>query len=95
LRRAFDYYAGTHDKDNQPVGVRGALSEEYLRRIVVLRLDRDRAAAGGTLQRVQVRIRTAAVPPPGWSGERATSEPAYRTLPWWTVPAGEARGGVR
>lgn len=96
LRRAFDYYAGTHDKDNRPVGMRGTLSEEYLRRIVVLRLDRDHAAgSGGTLQRVQVRVRTAAVPPPGWSGERTPSEPAYRVLPWWTVPAAEARGGVR
>ncbi|WP_316739320.1 DUF5819 family protein [Streptomyces sp. MK7] len=96
LRRAFDYYAGTHDKDNRPVGVRGTLSEEYLRRIVVLRLDRDHAAgSGGTLQRVQVRVRTAAVPPPRWSGETVPSEPAYRVLPWWTVPAAEARGGVR
>ncbi|MEU0600615.1 DUF5819 family protein [Streptomyces sp. NPDC006393] len=95
LRRALDYYSGTHDKDNRPVGVRGTLSEEYLRRIVVLRLDRDHAAAGGTLQRVQVRVRTAAVSPPGWSGERVPSEPAYRVLPWWTVPAAEARGGVR
>ncbi|MER6918076.1 DUF5819 family protein [Streptomyces spiralis] len=95
LRRAFDYYAGTHDNNNRPVGMRGTLSEEYLRRIVVLRLDRDHAADGGTLQRVQVRVRTAAVPPPRWSGERVSSEPAYRVLPWWTVPAAEARGGVR
>ncbi|WP_425276305.1 DUF5819 family protein [Streptomyces carpinensis] len=96
LRRAFDYYAGTHDKDNRPVGLRGALSEEYMRRIVVMRLDRDHAAGrGGTLERVQVRIRTAAVPPPGWSGEKVSSAPVDRVLPWWTVSAGEAGGGVR
>ncbi|MFD7991628.1 DUF5819 family protein [Streptomyces mexicanus] len=96
LRRAVDYYAGTHDGDNRPAGLRGALSEQYLRRIAVLRLDRVHAAGpGGGLARVQVRIKTTNVPPPPWSGERVSTTPAYRVLPWWMVPAGEAEGGVR
>ncbi|MFF9122536.1 DUF5819 family protein [Streptomyces sp. NPDC014889] len=96
LRRAWDFYGSAHDADNRAVGLRGALAEQYLRRIVVLRLERgDAAGAGGSLERVQVRSRTSNVPPPPWSDEKATGKPAYRTLPWWTVPAGEARGGVR
>ncbi|MFH9981517.1 DUF5819 family protein [Streptomyces sp. NPDC017179] len=96
LRRAWDFYGAAHDADNRPVGLRGALAEQYLRRIVVLRLERgDAAGTGGVLERVQVRSRTSNVPPPPWSSEKATGKPAYRTLPWWTVPAGETRGGGR
>nr|WP_073950675.1 DUF5819 family protein [Streptomyces kebangsaanensis] len=96
LRRAWDLYGATHDGDNRPVGLRGALAEQYLRRLVVLRLDRSRAAgAGGVVERVQVRCRITDVPPPEWSGEKARGAPVYRLLPWWTVPADEARGGVR
>ncbi|WP_313884416.1 DUF5819 family protein [Streptomyces tropicalis] len=96
LRRALDYYGASHDGGNRPAGLRGALAEQYLRRIVVLRLGRMHpAGAAGVIQRVQVRIRTADVPPPGWSGEKAPDRPAYRLLPWWVVPADEAGGGVR
>ncbi|MGX4691030.1 DUF5819 family protein [Streptomyces sp. JNUCC 63] len=96
LRRAWDLYGATHDSDNRPVGLRGALAEQYLRRIVVLRLDRAHAAgAGGVVERVQVRCRITDVPPPKWSKEKAKDAPEYRLLPWWTVPADEARGGVR
>ncbi|MFK4146970.1 DUF5819 family protein [Streptomyces sp. NPDC004065] len=96
LRRAFDFYGATHDGENRPLGLRGALAEHYLRRIVVLRLDRDHAAGGaGVIQRVQVRGRTTNVAPPPWSGEKVSAAPAYRELPWWVVPAAEADGGVR
>ncbi|MGW5123612.1 DUF5819 family protein [Streptomyces sp. NPDC004069] len=99
LRRAWDFYGGSHDGDNRSVGLRGALAEQYVRRIAVLRLERvdpgGAVGAGGVLERVQVRSRTSAVPLPPWSGEKATGRPVYRSLPWWTVPAGETRGGVR
>ncbi|WP_437107217.1 DUF5819 family protein [Streptomyces sp. enrichment culture] len=95
LRRAWDFFVATHDDDNRPVGLRGALSESYLRRITVLRLDRaDAAGPGGLVERVQVRSRTTNVPPPEWSGEKVSTTPVYRTLPWWPVPEDEARGGV-
>lgn len=95
LRRGFDFYASSHDQKNRPLGLRGTLSQQYLRRIVVLRLERGRAAGpGGGVERVQVRVRTAAVPPPAWSGEKVSTAASYRTLPWWSVPAGEAAGGV-
>ncbi|MER6855867.1 DUF5819 family protein [Streptomyces pilosus] len=100
LRRAWDFFVSTHDDDNRPVGLRGALSEAYLRRIMAMRLDRAGAAgADGAVERVQVRSRTTDIPPPDWSeeeagGERLSATPVYRTLPWWTLPGDETRGGI-
>ncbi|MFF9218267.1 DUF5819 family protein [Streptomyces viridosporus] len=95
LRRAWDFLIATHDDDNRPVGLRGALSEAYLRRITVLRLDRaDAVGPGGVVDRVQLRSRTTQVPPPEWSEEQVSTTPEYRTLPWWPVPEDEARGGL-
>ncbi len=96
LRRAWDFLGTTHGTDNRPVGVRGALSEQYVRRIVVLRLRRDAGLdRAGTIERVQVRSRTVNVPPPGWSREKVSTSPAYRVLPWWTVTGDETEAGAR
>ncbi|MFD4572023.1 DUF5819 family protein [Streptomyces sp. NPDC058417] len=96
LRRAWDFYTGSHDAENRALSTRGPLAEEYLRRIVVLRLDRGGAAgADGVVQRVQIRSRTTTVAPPPWSTDRISTKPVFRELPWWTVPAGEAEGGVK
>jgi hypothetical protein len=102
LRRAWDFFVATHDAQNRPVGLRGALAETYLRHIVVLRLDREGAAGeGGVVERVQMRSRTTNVRPPEWSGERVSDRPTDRVLPWWSVPgdeagqAAEVRGGER
>ncbi|MFF3575590.1 DUF5819 family protein [Streptomyces mirabilis] len=87
LRRAWDFYIGTHDNENRPVGLRGDLSQRYLRRIVVLRLDREGAGGkGAVVESVQVRSRTTNVPPPKWSEEKVSDTPVLRELPWWTVP---------
>ncbi|MDO0913407.1 DUF5819 family protein [Streptomyces sp. DT2A-34] len=87
LRRAWDFFLATHDAQNRPVGLRGALSETYLRHIVQLRLDRANAAGdGGVVERVQVRSRTTHVRPPKWSEEQVSDKPTYRVLPWWWVP---------
>ncbi|MFE3634169.1 DUF5819 family protein [Streptomyces sp. NPDC059168] len=95
LRRAWDFLAATHGTDNRPVGLRGALSETYMRRIVTMRLYREDAIGRrGVVQRVQVRSRTTNVQPPVWSRERFSGKPVYRVLPWWTVTADEAAGGV-
>ncbi|WP_329229301.1 DUF5819 family protein [Streptomyces canus] len=96
LRRSWDLFVATHDADNRPVGLRGALSETYLRRIVVLRLERDDATArGDVLVSVQVRSRTTNVPPPKWSEEKVSVQPVYRELPWWAVTADDAEGSAR
>lgn len=87
LRRAWDFFLATHDAQNRPVGLRGALSETYLRHIVQGRLDRVNAAGeGGVVERVQVRSRTTNVPAPQWSGEQVTDKATYRVLPWWWIP---------
>ncbi|GHI06353.1 hypothetical protein AQI88_18600 [Streptomyces cellostaticus] len=96
LRRAWDFFAATHGADNRPVGMRGALSEQYVRRVVVMRLYREDAISReGVIQRVQVRSSTTNVQPPKWSSEKISDKPVYRLLPWWTVSADEAAGGVR
>ena len=96
LRRSWDLFVATHDADNRPVGLRGTLSETYLRRIVVLRLERDDATArGDVLVSVQVRSRTTNVPPPKWSEEKVSVQPVYRELPWWAVTAGDTEGSAR
>ncbi|WAX79153.1 DUF5819 family protein [Streptomyces sp. KMM 9044] len=95
LRRAWDFFVATHDGADRPVGMRGTLAESYLRRIMVMRLDRSAAAGpGGVVDRIQVRSRTADVPPPEWSEEEVSTKPVYRTLPWWPVPEDEAGGGT-
>ncbi|MFF3908241.1 DUF5819 family protein [Streptomyces sp. NPDC001848] len=93
LRRAWDFYAASHDGQNRPAGLRGALSEDYLRRVVVVRLDREHAAGRGeTLESVQVRSRISDVPPPKWSDEQVSGAPVYRQLPWWPLPDAERTG---
>ncbi|MFG2982768.1 DUF5819 family protein [Streptomyces sp. NPDC048258] len=83
LRRAWDFFTGSHDEDNKPNGERGALSEEYLRRIAVDRL--APAHPGGRVLRVQLRSATTAVAAPEWSDETTDTQTYYRELPWWTV----------
>ncbi|MEU9166881.1 DUF5819 family protein [Streptomyces sp. NPDC048420] len=96
LRRSWDLFVATHGTDNRPIGLRGTLSETYLRRIVVLRLEREDATApGGVLVSVQVRSRTANVPPPKWSEEKVSVQPVYRELPWWAVTADDTEGSAR
>ncbi|WP_392965124.1 DUF5819 family protein [Streptomyces sp. LN245] len=95
LRRAWDFYVGTHDGENRPVGLRGDLSERYLRRIGVLRLDREHAGGeGAVVERVQFRSLTTDVPPPRWSGEKVSDRPVVRELPWWAVPGSDRADGL-
>ncbi|MFJ8823893.1 DUF5819 family protein [Streptomyces sp. NPDC102467] len=86
LRRAWDIYMSTHDAQNRPTGLRGTLSEQYLRRVLVLRLDRlDVAGKGDVVERVQVRSQSTVVEPPKWSVEKVSQKPVYRQVSWWTV----------
>ncbi|MFE0696706.1 DUF5819 family protein [Streptomyces sp. NPDC058869] len=83
LRRGWDFYVNSHDSENRPNGLRGELSERYVRRIAMLRLsERD---YGGRIERIQLRSATSSVAPPPWSTEKISTRPAYRVLPWWTV----------
>ncbi|NGO15586.1 hypothetical protein G5C60_50455, partial [Streptomyces sp. HC44] len=96
LRRAWDFYVATHDNENRPGGMRGTLSERYLRRIVVLRLDREQAGGrGAVVHQVQVRSRTTNVRPPEWSTEQVSDKPVIRELPWWRVTEADRAAGTR
>ncbi|MFD3500444.1 DUF5819 family protein [Streptomyces sp. NPDC058678] len=96
LRRAWDFFVATHGGDNRPVGLRGSLSETYLRRIVLLRLERvDAAGKGGAIDLVQIRTRTTNVRPPRWSEEKVSDQPVYRVLPWWSIPADSTEGDTK
>ncbi len=83
LRRAWDFYTGSHDSENRPNGLRGELSELYIRRIVMLRLAEH--GYGGTVERFQVRSAVRSVGAPPWSAEKISTRPEYKELPWWTV----------
>ncbi|MFE6159684.1 DUF5819 family protein [Streptomyces sp. NPDC056486] len=97
LRRAWDFYVGAHDAQNRPRGLRGELSERYIRRIVVMRVEREEPMGpGATIERVQVRSKTTNVPAPGWSDEKVNTKPVLRQLSWWSVtpddmPLGKAQ----
>jgi hypothetical protein len=83
LRRAWDFYVNSHTDDNKSNGQRGQLSERYIRRIVMLRLeDHDLC---GRVERIQLRSETRSVKAPAWSEEKTDTRPFYRVLPWWTV----------
>ncbi|MFD7609990.1 DUF5819 family protein [Streptomyces sp. NPDC059828] len=100
LRRGWDFYVNSHTDDNRPNGLRGQLSERYVRRIVMLRL--ERRDLDGRIERIQVRSATSSVEAPLWSKEKADTRAYYRALPWWKVTEAdlaldarnEAKGGA-
>ncbi|MFP1625951.1 DUF5819 family protein [Streptomyces sp. 5K101] len=92
LRRGWDFFLGSHDNEARPNGLRGRLSERYIRRIVMLRL--DGMDLGGPVQRVQLRSSTRAIAPPVWSGEKTDTRPVHRLLPWWTITPADLPAGV-
>ncbi|MEU3744989.1 MULTISPECIES: DUF5819 family protein [Streptomyces] len=96
LRRAVDFYLNSHSDDDRPNGTRGHLSEEYMRRIAMLRLDGLASLEGADVRRVQLRAVTRPVPAPRWSTETNEVTPSYRDFPWWKVtdadrPDGDTR----
>ncbi|MEU2239721.1 DUF5819 family protein [Streptomyces sp. NPDC018338] len=96
LRRAVDFYLNSHSDDGTPNGTRGQLSEDYMRRIAMLRLDGLASLDGADVRRVQLRAVTRPVPAPRWSTEKNDHTASYRDFPWWRVtdadlPDGAAR----
>jgi hypothetical protein len=92
LRRAWDFFTGSHDAENRPNGLRGRLSEQYIRRIVMHRFGAEED--GGAVMRVQVRSATTPVAPPPWSGEKSDTQTVHRVLPWWTITAADIPEGA-
>ncbi|WP_374936841.1 DUF5819 family protein [Streptomyces sp. Ru73] len=94
LRRAWESFVGSHDAQNRPSGVRGELSERYLRRIAMGRLGQEWTARGGTVARVEFRSVATPVGPPPWSTEKSEIKPVYRVLPWWPVTVDDLPEGA-
>ncbi|WP_336321201.1 DUF5819 family protein [Streptomyces lavendofoliae] len=92
LRRGWDFFVNSHTDDNRPNGMRGQLSERYMRRIAMLRLDGHHL--GGRIERIQLRSASQAVEAPVWSDEKTDTRISYRLLPWWSVTAADLPGGV-
>jgi hypothetical protein len=87
LRRSWDFYTSSHDNENRANGLRGELSERYIRRIAMRRLvEHD---YGGTVERIQIRSEARSIRAPGWSAEKISTKPSYRVLPWWTITSAD------
>lgn len=91
LRRAWEFFSGSHDEKGKALGLRGELSESYIKRIVMLRFGPE--LNGGSVERIQVRSATAPVPPPKWSDEKLDLKTDYRVQPWWPVSSADLPGG--
>ncbi|TJZ50145.1 hypothetical protein FCH28_22785 [Streptomyces piniterrae] len=94
LRRGWEFLVNSHNAQNQATGLRGELSERYIKRIMMLRLDGEWTADGGRVERIQVRSMTTPVSPPPWSSEKISVKPVYRVLPWWQVTADDLPKGA-
>jgi hypothetical protein len=77
LRRAWDFYADSHNTDESPANGNAELAEEYLRRIVVKRMQ-DAGRADGIVA-VQLRAVSTPIAPVGEPQPSAT----VRELRWW------------
>ncbi|MEU2654278.1 DUF5819 family protein [Streptomyces sp. NPDC007325] len=87
LRRAIDWYGNAHDDEGRPKGMRGRLSEAYMRRIVLPRIEgpQARADVGGTVERIQLRRIVRPVAAPHWSNEKRSTDPSTTVMPWWEI----------
>ncbi|UNS97966.1 DUF5819 family protein [Streptomyces tubbatahanensis] len=93
LRRAWEFYADNHDEKGKPYGLRGRLSEQYIKRIVMLRFGTE--LNGGSVERIQVRAVVTPVAPPEWSDEKTDSKTEYSVQPWWQVTSADLPGGAK
>lgn len=94
LRRGWELFVNTHNAQNRPVGLRGELSERYIRRIVLARIAGEWTSSGDRIERIQVRSQTTAVRPPPWSTEKINDKPVFRVLPWWQVTTADLPEGA-
>jgi hypothetical protein len=93
LRRAWDFYSGAHDEDGEPVGERGELSEQYLRRIALLRLSQIGWDVDSVV-RIQLREAVERVPAPDWRPEDIDTSPVYDEQDWWPVTSRDLPQGA-
>ncbi|GAB2908259.1 DUF5819 family protein [Streptomyces mayteni] len=92
LRRAWDFYGGAHNEDGEPIGLRGELSESYIRRIALLRLD-ESGVDVAEVSRLQLRESLTRVPAPSWRPEEFDTATTFEELAWWDVTRDDLPGG--
>lgn len=85
LRRAWEFYNGSHNADGTAANGNAAMSEQYLRRIAVQRIGGGQGP--GTVVAVQLRAVSTAIPAPG----SAATEPTVRDLGWWETKPDDFR----
>ncbi|MEU8132078.1 DUF5819 family protein [Streptodolium elevatio] len=85
VRRAWDFYLGSHNADESPANNQAELAEEYLRRIVVKRFQ-DAGRADGIVA-VQLRAVSTPIAAPGSS----PTQPTVRELGWWETKRDDFR----
>ncbi|WP_143059813.1 DUF5819 family protein [Streptomyces melanosporofaciens] len=91
LRLAWNFYQNSHSRRDVPLGMRGILFADYLKRIALQRL--AGRLHGERAVSVQVRVTARPVPPPSWSDRTSSAQRArHRTLPWWPVKDQDRRG---
>ncbi|MDJ1131602.1 DUF5819 family protein [Streptomyces iconiensis] len=90
LRRGWEFYTNYHDDKSRPIGLRGQLSERYMKRIVMLRFGTE--LNGGSVERIQLRSATTPVAAPEWSQERTDVKTQYHVQPWWQVTSADLPG---
>lgn len=98
LRRGWEFFVNSHDENGKPRGLRGELSQSYVKRIVMWRF--GPRLNGGTVERVQLRQAVTPVAPPEWSRdggeeERESMKTEYRGYPWWQVTSADLPGSPR
>ncbi|WP_110945457.1 DUF5819 family protein [Streptomyces avicenniae] len=93
LRRGWDFLTGAHTDEGEPIGLRGELSEAYLRRIALLRLSDTMDVT--TVERVQFREARTRVPAPDWRSEDFDTSTTYLPMDWWTVEPEDLPADVR
>lgn len=91
LRRGWEFFTNYHDSKNRAIGLRGELSEQYIKRIVMRRFGPE--LNGGTVERIQVRSAVTPVAAPEWSDEKINTKTVYRTQPWWPVASADLPKG--
>jgi uncharacterized protein DUF5819 len=92
LRRAWDFFTGAHTSEGEPVGLRGEVSESYVHRIALLRL--DGLLDLDEVERIQLRSATTLVPTPEWSPEDLDTSTSYYELDWRQVTSEDLPGGA-
>ncbi|RBM05675.1 hypothetical protein DEH69_27395 [Streptomyces sp. PT12] len=92
LRRGWDFYDGAHDDEGRPIGERGRLSELYVHRIALQRLQNEHDMDLDTVRRVQLRSAVTRVPAPDWREEEIDTSTYYDEIDWWVVTSDDLEG---